>query len=357
MLGFIWMASTACSDDEPATPIGTLPPSTTGGTNANDWLIPINEVRDGGPGKDGIPSIDNPNFQAAGTYLNLADDELVVAVKNGGTVRAYPHFILDWHEIVNDKVGGLSVAVTYCPLTGTAIGWNRLLDGSETTFGVSGLLYNSNLMPYDRVSNSTWSQMRQDCVNGQLIGTVVKTEKVVELSWSTLRSMYPNAEVLTTETGFNRSYGAYPYGDYRTSFNTIFPVTYDPQNVHPKTRVLGVNGNGASVAYPIDLFTSGTKIILDTIGGKSMVIVGNAIRNFMVAYENELNGEPLDFKPTQSNLEGAIMEDQLGNVWNIFGEVISGPNLLEFLPKTDSYVAFWFAWSAFHGNVEVYKEQ
>ncbi|MEM8528113.1 MAG: DUF3179 domain-containing (seleno)protein [Bacteroidota bacterium] len=137
-----------------------------------NWLIPQNEIRDGGPGKDGIPSIDNPEFVAVNDIDFLSEDDLVVGVKVGAEIRAYPHLILDWHEIVNDQLEDLSLALNYCPLTGTAIGWKSKIDGKVTTFGVSGLLYNTNLMPYDRLTNSTWSQMRLDCVEGELQGKV-----------------------------------------------------------------------------------------------------------------------------------------------------------------------------------------
>jgi len=139
---------------------------------------------------------------------------LVIGFAQGDDARAYPHFILDWHEIVNDRVGDIHIAVTYCPLTGTGIGWEREINGSVTTFGVSGLLFNSNLIPYDRNTDSNWSQIRLDCVNGDLIGTEAETHVLVETTWKT---MYPKTLVMSMNTGYNRSYGNYPYGNYRTA--------------------------------------------------------------------------------------------------------------------------------------------
>ncbi|MEL6945943.1 MAG: DUF3179 domain-containing (seleno)protein, partial [Bacteroidota bacterium] len=176
------------------------------------WLIPKSEVRDGGPGKDGIPSIDNPIFIDAETADFLDPDDLIVGVKVGDDIRAYPHLILDWHEIVNDQLDDLALSLNYCPLTGTAIGWNRTIDGNTTTFGVSGLLYNTNLMPYDRLTNSTWSQMRLDCVGGELKGESADLYPVVETTWANWKKRYRNTKVLSTNTGFNRRYGQYPYG-------------------------------------------------------------------------------------------------------------------------------------------------
>ena len=126
----------------------------------NEWLIPEGLVRDGGPGKDGIPAISDPKFTQASAVDYLKDEDLVIGLKYNEEIKVYPHIILDWHEIVNDEIDEFAFALTYCPLTGTAINWNRKLNGITTTFGVSGLLYNSNLIPYDRETDSNWSQMQ-----------------------------------------------------------------------------------------------------------------------------------------------------------------------------------------------------
>jgi len=121
---------------------------------SGDWLIPTDQVFDGGPGRDGIPSVDNPQFTNVNDAPYLLDNDLVIGFKIGGTIRAYPHPILDWHEIVNDDISGQKTAITYCPLTGSAIAWKRNGVVSNSAFGVSGLLFNSNLIPYDRGSSS-----------------------------------------------------------------------------------------------------------------------------------------------------------------------------------------------------------
>ncbi len=175
-----FIAGISCADSDP------LAGSQGGGSNSNEWLIPQNEVRDGGPGKDGIPSLTTPSFVDNATAdAFMLDNDLILAVKVGSEVRGYPHPILDWHEIVNDVMGDNKFAVTYCPLTGTGIGWNRVVNGEETTFGVSGLLYNTNLIPYDRKTDSNWSQMRNECVNGELMGDDADLVHMVEMSWST----------------------------------------------------------------------------------------------------------------------------------------------------------------------------
>ena len=137
-----------------------------GGDGSPGWLIPVGEVFDGGPGKDGIPALSNPQLVASSEVSFLGDGDLVIGVVIGGVARAYPHVILDWHEIINDQVGGEAYSLTYCPLTGSGIGWDRALSANATTFGVSGKLYNSNLIPYDRETDSYWSQMKLQCVFG-----------------------------------------------------------------------------------------------------------------------------------------------------------------------------------------------
>lgn len=221
----------------------------------SEWLVPQERVFDGGPGKDGIPALENPNFGLVQDNNYLQPEDLVLGIKRGDDIRAYPHKILDWHEIVNDRLGDLSLAVTYCPLTGTASAWNRVLDGVETTFGVSGLLYNTNLMPFDRETDSYWSQMRFDCVYGDKRGKMAEVFQMVETTWQTWANMYPDTRVLTTETGFNRNYFTYPYGDYRTNDNRlIFPVEFDDQRLGRKERVHAVIVGDVAKVYPLEIF-------------------------------------------------------------------------------------------------------
>ncbi len=188
----------------------------------DEWLVPSSEVLSGGPGKDGIPSIDNPAFSSTEEVTFLQDNDLVTGIQIGNVIKAYPHIILDWHEIVNDQIDQTEVAVTYCSLTGTGICWSRLVNGTPATFGVYGLLYNTNLMPYDRATGSTWSQQRLECVNGVNIGTDATTYSLVETTWATWKAAFPGSEVLNLSTGFSRQYGSYPYGDYKTNQNRFF---------------------------------------------------------------------------------------------------------------------------------------
>jgi hypothetical protein len=249
----IIMALWGCEEDTGGNGNGNGNPS--GKNNTDDWLIPKSEIFDGGPGKDGIPALLEPDFIAAMDADYLDEDDLVLGYVAGNEARAYPHKILDWHEIINDKVGEVNISVTYCPLTGTGIGWNREIDGKVTSFGVSGLLYNSNLIPYDRETDSNWSQIRLDCVNGNMIGTDIETFTLLETSWKTWKEMYPSTMVISTNTGHTREYGRYPYGSYRTNNDyLIFPVANEDNRIPAKDRVHGIVASGSAKVFPLSLF-------------------------------------------------------------------------------------------------------
>ncbi|MEM9830173.1 MAG: DUF3179 domain-containing protein [Bacteroidota bacterium] len=346
---FVTLAS--CQDSGTPAPSNQPPaPSQPGGgnsggnANSSDWLIPQSQVLDGGPGKDGIPALENPQRiePAQASYLDPQD--LVVGYVADGEAVAYPHKILDWHEIINDKVGSDAVAITYCPLTGTGIGWSRVINNEETTFGVSGLLYNTNLIPYDRATDSNWSQMRLDCVNGELKGEKVVTMPVVETTWATWQQMYPDTKVISTNTGFSRNYQRYPYGDYRTNNdNIIFPVNNEDDRLPAKDRVLGVIRGRQAKIYPVDIFNTNPRLVQEVFQeGVSYVVAGSAEQNYAVAYAT--NGQT--FEPVLDSLP-IIMRDEAGNEYDVFGVVVSGPDAGSRLDPIDSYIGYYFAWQAF----------
>ncbi len=311
------------------------------------WSIPKSEVLDGGPGKDGIPALVNPNFDNIQNANYLLDDDLVIGFKQGSDIRAYPHAILDWHEIVNDKIGTVSVAVTYCPLTGTGIGWNRILNGKETTFGVSGLLYNTNLIPYDRETGSNWSQILNESVNGPLLGQKADLIKLFETDWKTWKALYPNSKVLSTNTGFSRTYGQSPYGDYNTNNNRfLFPVSKDSR-LPSKERVLAIVDGSDAKAYRFESFAA-DNIIKDSFKGINYVLVGN--QNFMVSFELPNNMAELQFQYVYTGSE-VILKDNEGTEWNVFGEAVSGPRAGDVLKSAPSFMGFWFSIPAFYNTV------
>ena len=323
---------------------------------SGNWLIPTDEVLDGGPGKDGIPALENPDMTAADGAFYLNDDDLVLGIKVGSEVRAYPHPILDRHEIINENINGISLAITYCPLTGTGIGWDRFINGKETTFGVSGLLYNTNVIPYDRETDSHWSQMRLDCVNGENTGRIINTHHLVETTWESWKSMYPQTKVVSANTGHDRDYTIYPYGDYQTNHQKLlFPVSFEDNRLPWKERVLGIIEEDEARTYSIEKFGSGVTVIQEDWKGKSLVIAGSKTKNFIVAFESVLEGESLSFSPLHGTLP-LIMEDQNGTKWDLFGKGISGPGTGKQLTTTRSFMGFWFAFGAFYPGAEIYEE-
>ena len=343
----------SCNKDESILGSGS---GNTNNTNQGPtiWSIPKNEIFDGGPGKDGIPALEDPEKVSvvAGGYL--LEQELVLGYFDGENAVAYPLQILDWHEIINDEVDFFPFAITYCPLTGTGIGWERTLNGNPTTFGVSGLIYNNNLIPYDRQTNSNWSQMRLDCVNGPLINTEIKTFQLLETRWFTWKEMYPETKVLSLNTGFDRAYGLYPYGDYKTNEdNLLFPLDIDDRRLNRKERVHGIIIDDASKVYRFSSFKATNTLINDVINSKEVIIVGNATKNFIVSFYPQLDdGTNLVFSVVDEG--DVILEDNLGNKWDVFGYAVSGPAKGERLLRTESFMGYWFAWGSFYPNTEIY---
>ncbi len=347
------MLFTSCSDDSDIT--SRQPPG------SGQWLVPTSQVLDGGVGKDGILALENPPMIQASQATYLRDSDLVIGFKVGDDVRAYPHLILDWHEIVNDDIQDKSIAITYCPLTGTAVGWNRDTGAGNTTFGVSGFLYNTNLMPYDRRTNSTWSQMRLDCVNGELIGEEAKTYQLVETTWGTWKQMFPNTTVISDDLQLGRPYGVYPYtdrstgADYREDPFLLFPIAIDDSRLPRKERVHGVIINGRVKAYPITEFNNEVTVVEDLFEETNLVVVGDRGGNFVNSFHSEINGDLLSFEPVQDQLP-VVMKDDEGNLWNIFGEAISGPRAGQVLPPTSSFIGFWFSWASFYPNPSIFEK-
>ena len=321
---------------------------------ASEWLVSENQVVDGGPGVDGIPPLQNPSYESAMTINSVQPDDLVVAVRHEGQIWVYPHDIMDWHEIINDGPADNPFIFSYCPLTGSAMVWEGSPADNDPTYGGSGLLYNSNLILYDRRTRSFWSQMLQVSINGSRIREKPVQFQVIEMKFSTLQQMFPDASVLTRNTGHNRDYDRYPYNDYKTSSNLLFPANNDDNRLHRKTRVMGVFVDDQSKVYQIDGFGSMTDTINDQLQGLSIVVVGNSDLNFAATYDRQLpDGTILSFSPIQNDLPN-VMTDGEGNVWGIFGTAVSGPRAGDQLKSTTSFTAYWFAWSAFFPNGQIH---
>ena len=345
-LTFIFISLIACSDQ--TEPINN--PAPEGEVfDPNVWDVPRDDVFDGGPGKDGIPSIDDPSFSTKDDLdiVNKYNDLLVTGIVHNGQARAYPHPILDWHEIVNDDIDDLSVAITFCPLTGTGIGWDRVVNEVKTEFGVSGLLYDTNLMPYDRATESTWSQQRLNCVNGRNRGREINVIPLMETTLRTWLEAYPDSEILNEDTGFNRNYGVYPYGDYRTNNDRIlFPISNNDTRLPGKERVLGVFVGKAVIGYRFDQNSTQTEVIQENFRGASIIVVRNKRRNFIVAFENT---NELQFEASQDF--PAVLKDENGNIYDISGQLIDGEG--SHLQQMKSFIGYWFSWGTFYPDMEI----
>lgn len=217
-------------------------------------LIPLDAIEQGGPPRDGIPAIDRPRFVPA-ARAKLAPDDRVLALALNGVARAYPVRILNWHEVVNDRVGGQPVAVTYCPLCGTGVAFDARIAGptgpQEASFGVSGLLYNSDVLLYDRATESLWSQVMAQAVTGPMKGTRLALLPMVHTSWAAWQRRHPASEVLSSDTGFVRDYALDPYADYARSPRLMFDVAHRDDRLPAKAWVLGLTLGGEAKAWPL----------------------------------------------------------------------------------------------------------
>ena len=234
--------------------------------------IPLDEILSGGPPKDGIPSIDDPRFvsvKKADAFLD--DDEPGLAVIVNGDARFYPYKILVWHEIVNDVVGGRAVVITYCPLCRTGIVFDRNLGGKPVEFGVSGKLWRSNLLMYNRTGDakteSLWSQILGEAVVGPDTGARLAVIPANTVRYGGWKRKYPDTKVLSEDTGSIRPYGTDPYGDYYTSERVSFGAVFDDNRAHPKTAVVGIRVGDVYKAYDADALPVGeTRDVVGEIG-------------------------------------------------------------------------------------------
>jgi len=221
------------------------------GFDLSNAIVPTSEIHRGGPPPDGIPAIDEPRFTAASKVDYLEPGDIVIGFSHNGIHRAYPFRILVWHEIVNDTVGNQPVAVVYCPLCGTATVFERSIDGEQVRFGVSGLLYNSDVLMFDRRTKSLWSQLAMEAVSGPLAGTPLTWLPSSQMTWEAWKERHPDGEVLNTRTGFSRNYRSLPYQGYEDNPQTMFPFQRHRGELGNKNWIAGALVNGTPKAYPL----------------------------------------------------------------------------------------------------------
>lgn len=335
-------------------------------TNWSKNIISLDEivfVKD----RDDIPSIDNPKFTSiynAKTWLT--DQEPVIVVDINGEQRAYPLQILMWHEIVNDVIGNDSIAVTYCPLCSSAFVFKRKVADDILEFGTSGLLRNSNLIMYDRKTETLWQQFTGKAIVGDLIGYNLQFIPSGVVSFKDFYTSYPNGKVLSRNTGYNRNYGLNPYVGYDTIGNTptLFKGSMDTR-LPAMLRVVGVWGDVFAKAYPFDTLVN-QGVINDKYAGIDYVILfkegtNSALNSAIIGEGNDVGasgvfipyveGMKLEFK----KINGEFKDVQTGSIWTILGKAVAGPLKGKQLTPIDHGDVFWFAWAAFYPDSEIFQ--
>ncbi len=279
------------------------------GFDISNSLIPAEEIHQGGPPRDGIPAIDQPRFVKAADARHVKNNEIVLGIEFNGEARAYPISILNWHEIINDRIQAQSMVVSFCPLCGTGMAY--LVDEREG-YGVSGLLYNSDMLLYDRATESLWSQIKSQAISGPRQGEELNRLPVSHMTWSAWRAEHPDTLVLSRDTGHQRDYDQSPYLGYSSSERLFFPVKNRDDRYPNKESVIGLVRNGKSRVWPV-----------------------SEIRKCDLSIRDSFNGEPVNIHFDEAADHARITDKQ--------GKLL------------DATRAYWFAWIAFFPDSELYQ--
>ncbi len=360
----------------PATAAPTLPPDEAPpvdaarefNTDFSRHSVPYAEILSGGPPKDGIPAIDAAKYVSVSEAdAWLRPEEPVIFVQAGDEARAFPIQILIWHEIANAEIGGLPLAVTFCPLCNTAIAFERRLDGQVLDFGTTGRLRYSNLIMYDRQTETWWQQATGEAIAGQFTGEQLAFYPASIIAWESFKTTHPDGLVLSRETGYNRDYGRNPYVGYddvnRPPFLYDGPTT--PGSLPPIARVVTVDLGGDAVAYPYDVLHQ-FGVVNDRVGGTEIAVfwapgtaspldtgsvAGGRDVGAASVFERVLDGQVLTFAFS----DGRIVDEQTGSRWNIVGQATDGPLAGQALTAVVAINHFWFSWAAFRPDTRVYQ--
>jgi len=346
--------------------------TTTGGNGAEDTTtsstvpdydeveLPISRDQlTRGARQDAIPAITEPAFAAdwgGMDGLSLEDGDRVIGVVREGEARAYPLRILNWHEICNDEFHG-PLLVSFCPLCGSGLTAERTVQGEPTNFGVSGFLYQSDLVMYDEATDSLWSQILATAINGELTGTTLTLVPSTLTTWGSWREDHPDTEVLlpppesgTIVDARPRNYARQPYAGYEDSDRIgIGANDFDDDRLHPKAQVIGVATDEVARAYPFETVRE-EGVINDTVGDLPVVVAAGP-DGTMVAYERRVDGETLEFEAAgERRMSGG------NSTWTITsGRAVDGPHEGTRLSQaSDATTMFWFAWADFNPETEIY---
>lgn len=312
--------------------------------------IRLEEIAWGGVRKDGIPALVNPELvgaqDKAATYLE--DDELVFGIAINGDVRAYPLRILDWHEMFNDVIGGVPVALAYCTLCGSGILYETTVEGRAAPFefGSSGFLYRSNKLMYDRETNSLWNQFTGKPVVGDLVGSDIelKVRPVAITSWKKWLDRHPDTRVLSLDTGFVRDYTpGKPYAPYFNSPDLMFPAMVRNTGLAPKDYVYALRLGDQEKAWSLQLFAD-KRILHDVIGTRRIVLIGDRDSRTVRAYE----AGAFEFS---ADAEDGTRLRAGSTVWQITEDALISADKQR-LTRLPGHIAYWFAWQNFRPDAE-----
>ena len=328
-------------------------------------LIELDHLVSGGPPPDGIPPIDNPKFADAAAVDWLDEQEPVLSLTVAGETRAYPLQVMTWHEIVNDTVGGVPVAVTYCPLCNSGVAFHRQVGERMLDFGTSGMLYADNLVMYDRQTESLWPQLTGQASVGALTGTQLKAIPMGVVGWAQFLSAHPDALVLTRDTGHTRDYGRNPYAGYDDPDGALLvepPGPRDPR-LPVKERVIGIGAGEEAVAIRRDHIAQ-DGVVNVTVGGSDLVVWHRPGQHSALDADQISQGKEIGtvavLDPTvgrrtltfTADGEG-FRDDQTGSSWNVLGQAIAGPLEGRRLQHHTHLDTFWFAWVAFQPDTDL----
>jgi hypothetical protein len=330
--------------------------------------VDLGEILPGGPPKDGIPAIDRPRFvDALEARAWLRPEEPVIALRLDGEARAYPLQILMFHEIANDDIAGRPVAVTFCPLCNASIVFDRRVGERVLDFGTTGQLRHSDLVMYDRQTESWWQQFTGEAIVGAYTGARLARLPAEIVSFEDFRRAHPRARVLSRDTGFARPYGRNPYVGYDDIKQSPFLLQSSPDpRLPPMERVLSLSAGGGHRLYPLSMLER-HPVANRELGGVPYVVfarVGMASPldaretadgrpiAAATAFERRLDERVLEFEAR----EGRFFDRGTGSEWNILGEAIAGPLAGRRLASMDSGVHFAFAWLAFNPGSEIVRE-
>jgi hypothetical protein len=289
-------------------------PSYFNGFNVENGLIAPVEIDHGGPGRDGVPALDDPVFlSGAARAAQITGNDRIMGVSYNGVAKAYPIKILDWHEIVNDTFGDTKLTISFCPLCGSGMVFLATVDGQQLNFGVSGLIYNSDLLLYDRNTESLWSQLMKTAVTGPLAGSKLTQVPAQYTTWSAWLEKYPDSLLLSRDTGHTRDYHNGGYLQYRRLPAIAFPTNHADMRLTTKDWVVGITVGNAALALPFAQ--------LDRLEGPLAVTVGDA--------ELEIHWDR-EAAAAQTFERGSGRE----------------------IATTSAY---WFAWVAFHPETALYE--